>query len=194
MSTNPLYFDKIKSIKARIPSGASILYTTVIFVLASTFGAIGAGTLWFHQNYYLANPVKVTIDCLACQRPTPTPQVILVTPTATPTPSAPKSKTDLVKSARYSGLIDHIWLRESGRGSNHGGIQGTCEARGMSNEFGFYPSGGWCFDTFEEGVRRLERWMDENADLTDNQKLCKYNSGQAVDMCAYLSYNFAEMN
>lgn len=193
-NTNPLYFSPLKRFLARLPTGASIVYFTAITVMAITFGSIGAVTLWFTQNYYVQNPVQVSIRCLACKKPTPTPQVIVVTPTATPTPSAPKSKVDMVKAARYSDLIDHIWLRESGRGTNHGGIQGVCEAKGMSNEFGFYPSGGWCFDTFEEGVRRLERWMDENSDLTDNQKLCKYNSGQASDVCAYLSMNFSEMN
>lgn len=83
-NTNPLYFSPLKKFLAKLPSGASIVYFTVIAVLAITFGSMGAGALWFHQNYTLENPVKVSIGCLACQRPTPTPQVILVTPTSTP--------------------------------------------------------------------------------------------------------------
>lgn len=83
-NTNPLYFTPLKRFLAKLPSGASIVYFTVIVVLAISFGSMGAGILWFTQNYYVQNPVQVKIRCMACQRPTPTPQVIVVTPTATP--------------------------------------------------------------------------------------------------------------
>lgn len=111
-----------------------------------------------------------------------------------PTPTPIKNKMSMVKESKYAAFIDHIWYRESGRGTNPAGLAGQCAAQGKSNEFGFYPAGHWCFDSFEDGVKRLERWYEEHSELSDNQKLCYYNEGEKKDNCAYLGYNFAAMN
>jgi len=108
--------------------------------------------------------------------------------------SMTKTKKEIVASSKYAKFIDHVWERESGRGTNPSGLAGQCAAKGESNEFGFFPQGSWCFDTFEESVARMERWYEEHSDLTYNQKLCLYNMGQIVQVCPYLSYNFAGMN
>lgn len=113
----------------------------------------------------------------------------------TPTPKKTvKNKMSLVNASKYHAFIDHIWFRESGRGTNPGGLAGACASQGKSNEFGFYPAGHWCFDSFEDGVKRLERWYDEHSELSDNQKLCYYNEGEKKEDCAYLGNNFAAMN
>lgn len=113
-----------------------------------------------------------------------------------PRTSKPQTKEEIVAASLYSEFIDHIWLRESGRGTNTDprGLHNICAAKGVSNEFGYAVADGYCFNTFEESVRRLEKWYEDNLGLSDNQKLCKYNSGRAHDVCPYLSYDFANMN
>lgn len=100
----------------------------------------------------------------------------------------------LVKTSKYPLFIDHIWYRESGRGTNTSGLAGYCTEKGMNNEFGFYPTGKHCFPTFEDGVRRLEKWYEDNMGLTDNEKLCYYNTGIVQEYCPYLTENFQAMH
>lgn len=102
----------------------------------------------------------------------------------------------IVYSSKYPEFIDHIWFRESGRGTNTNpnGLNMYCKSKGMSNEFGFYPQGNWCFPSFQASVERIEKWYEDNSELTDNQKLCYYNGAGKVNQCAYLSYKFSEMN
>ena len=102
----------------------------------------------------------------------------------------------IVYSSKYPDFIDHIWFRESGRGTNinPNALNVYCKKKGMSNEFGFYPQGNWCFPSFQASVERLEKWYEDNSDLTDNQKLCYYNGAGKVNQCAYLGYKFSDMN
>lgn len=115
-----------------------------------------------------------------------------------PTPSIPKqnqTKEEIVANSKFPKFIDHIWVRESTRGAAKDGLHRYCASHNQSNEFGFYPQSKWCWDTFEAGVRRLERWYEEDsAGLSENAKLCYYNTGRKVEDCAYLHYNFNEMN
>lgn len=107
------------------------------------------------------------------------------------------TKAEMVKNSKYPKFIDHIWEHESGRGTNDNpkGLHNICNAKGMSNEFGFYPSGDWCWNTFEEGVKRLELWRENEAKgLTENAALCKYNTGTANENCAYLGEDYISMN
>lgn len=194
MSHNPLYQSRLKRIWARVPTFKTTLYFGVIVALATTFGCIGAGTLWFFQNYTIENPVHISYTCMICARPVPTPVVIVVTPTPTPPPPPPKTKAELVKSSKYAKLIDHIWLRESGRGTASVGLNSYCESIGKSNEFGYYPQASWCWDSFAEGVTRLDRWFEARSENTDAQKLCEYNTGTVSDTCAYLGTDFSRMN
>lgn len=116
--------------------------------------------------------------------------------TATPTPvKKTMTKAQIVAASKYPWFIDHIWLRESGRGKNQSGLAGYCAAKGMSNEFGYYPQGKWCFATFAEAVARIERWREKEAGgLSDSQALCYYNGAGKINSCAYLTYNFKAMN
>ena len=157
---------------------------------------------WFNARYYLQSPI-ILRSPIEHRFVSPVSDVKIIekdatesavlTPTATPSPKK-VSKADIVKLSKYPDFIDHIWERESGRGTAPVGLNSYCENKGMSNEFGFYPSGKHCFATFEASVRRLERWYEENKGLTDNQKLCRYNLGTASNSCAYLTLNFKEMN
>ena len=117
-----------------------------------------------------------------------------VAPEITPKKTSKLSKGDIVARSKYPVFIDHIWLRESGRGTATAGLNVSCANKGMSNEIGYYPSGGHCFQDFETSVKRLERWYEDNSTLTDNQKLCRYNSGTASESCAYLGMAFKDMN
>lgn len=125
------------------------------------------------------------------------------TPTSTPTPQPKKkatmgtieAKRAIVDASKYANFIHHIWLRESGRGTNTSGLNGYCLSQGKTNEFGFYPRGKYCFDSFEASVQRLERWREETAKgMSDNVALCYYNMGKKVTSCAYLGTDFLSMN
>jgi len=150
--------------------------------------------LWFSQNYRF-QPIIVPMIV----SPIYEGQEVISIPTTTPAAKvSPKktskiSKGDIVTRSLYPDFVQHIWLRESGRGTNAAGLAGYCAGRGMSNEMGYYPSGKHCFADFETSVRRLERWYEDNSALTDNQKLCRYNSGTASDSCAYLTLSFSDM-
>jgi len=155
--------------------------------------------MWFRDNYKFQNPFVPLIVPLEIS-PIVEEQKVISIPSTTPTPEvSPKktskmSKGDIVTRSLYPDFVQHIWLRESGRGSNAAGLAGYCAKKGMSNEFGFAVSVKHCFADFETSVRRLERWYEDNSALTDNQKLCRYNSGTASDSCAYLTLSFKDMN
>lgn len=194
MTHNPLYQSRLKRFMAHLPSFKQTLYFAVILALATTFACIGAGILWFTQNYTIENPVHIQLTCMICTKPGPVPVVIVVTPTPTPTPPPPQTKADMVKASKFAKLIDHIWLRESGRGTSRVGLNTYCESIGKNNEFGYYPQASWCWDTFQEGVTRLDRWFEARSENTDAQKLCEYNTGTISDTCAYLGTDFTKMN
>lgn len=105
------------------------------------------------------------------------------------------AKLELVQNSEFPSFVNHIWIHESGQGTNENpaGLHNVCSQKGMSNEFGFYPQGMWCWNTFEEGISRLERWYRENKDLTDNQKLCYYNGAGKVEDCPYLYDDYLSM-
>lgn len=99
------------------------------------------------------------------------------------------AKLELIKKSRYPEFIGHIWIKETTQGTTKDPLSQKlyCESIGMTNEFGFYPAGRWCFSTFEEGIARLEKWHDEEgAGLSFNQKLCFYNGAGKVNNCNYL--------
>lgn len=174
----------------------------ILFVLGSLFGTTATlGIEWFNTNYVLQSPVLFQMP-IKHRIISPIPLDVKIT--ITPIPSVTKapvkqekkatSEADIVKTSKYPDFIDHIWERESGRGTNKSGLHGYCLKKGQVNPFGFYPSGNWCWDTFEEGVRRLERWYEvEGAGLSYAQKLCYYNGAGKVSDCPYLGYNFEQM-
>jgi hypothetical protein len=153
--------------------------------------------LWFKDNYQfqpLIVPRYTSPIPEGSKSVITPPKEISPTPTTTPK-SKPRSKADIVGESKYSAFIDHIWFRESGRGTNPAGLAGFCASQGKSNEFGFYPSGKHCFSDFETSVRRLERWYEiDSKGLTYEQKLCYYNSGLKTYSCGYLTMNFEKMN
>lgn len=103
----------------------------------------------------------------------------------------------LVRASKYPELFNHIWIRESSQGTNQNPntVHMKCRDKGMSNEIGYFPKGGYCFTTFADSIARFERWRENEAKgLTDNQALCYYNTGRKIDVCPYLSTDFLSMN
>jgi len=150
--------------------------------------------IWFSNNYRL-QPVIVPRDISPVNEEYQWESIPSTTPAPKVSPRTNlKGKTAIVTSSKYPDFIDHIWLRESGRGTATAGLNVSCAKKGLSNEMGFYPSGKHCFADFETSVKRLERWYEDNSALTDNQKLCRYNSGTASNSCAYLTLSFKDMN
>lgn len=156
---------------------------------------IMSGIYEFFKVYTLRSPFQNPIIRREIS-PLPVKVVPIIQPEAKNNPIEPVtlSKADIVASSKYPSFIDHIWMRESGRGTAPIGLNTYCEDREMSNEFGFYPQGKHCFSDFQAGVARLEKWYEDNIDLSDNEKLCKYNTGKVSEDCAYLTLNFQAMN
>lgn len=174
-------------------------YTFVYVIIALITGIILASAVYeLNMRYTLRSPFQNPIVPRELS-PIPNKPAVIVAPTETPvlkTSPKPKAQTkaQIVASSKYPDFINHIWERETGRGSNKEGLSGYCLGQGLSNEFGFYPSGKHCFSTFEASVRRLERWYEvDSKGLSYNQKLCYYNGAGKIDSCAYLTYNFEAM-
>lgn len=105
------------------------------------------------------------------------------------------TEQEIVDKSKYPQFINHIWERESRKGKDHTELHGFCLSQGKTNPFGYYPQGNHCFDSFTAGVRRLEKWYEvEGAGLSYTAKLCYYNGAGKVQVCPYLSYDFANMN
>ena len=175
----------------------TLIAASFIAGLILTAAAYETG-MWFRDNYKFQNPFIPLIVPLEIS-PIVEDEEVRIINTTTPTPKVSpranlKAKIAIMASSRYPDFIDHIWLRESGRGKNPAGLAGYCEKKGLSNEFGFAVSVNHCFTNFETSVKRLERWYEDNTGLTYQEKLCRYNTGRPVPECAYLSFNFEEMN
>ena len=150
--------------------------------------------IWFSNNYRL-QPVIVPRDISPVNEEYQWEGIPITTPTPKVSPRTNlKGKTAIVTSSKYPDFIDHIWLRESGRGTSKTGLNASCAKRGMSNDFGFAVSVNHCFTDFATSVRRLERWYDDNTGLTYQEKLCRYNTGRTIKECAYLTLSFMDMN
>lgn len=124
------------------------------------------------------------------------PEIISPIPSSpSPTPKREKSKEELVKSSMYPDFIDHIWFRESGRGTNKNpkALHNICKAKGMTNEFGYDPYSGYCFTSFSHAIRVMENWRISHRELSNNQALCLYNGAGKAEDCPYLHYNFSAM-
>ena len=118
-----------------------------------------------------------------------------VAPEITPQKTSKLSKGDMVAHSKYPAFIDHVWLRESGRGEATEGLNASCNNKGGSNDFGFAVAENYCFTDFEEGVKMLELWVDNRkGKYTENQLKCLYNTGTATESCFYLTLDFANMN
>ena len=82
-----------------------------------------------------------------------------------------------------SQIADEIWMLESTRGKNN---YSKCEAIGKVNGIGYGIWGGnWmCFDSHEEEMETLEKWISEKRDkgMTDKELKCLY-SGQNYKIC-----------
>jgi len=97
----------------------------------------------------------------------------------------PETKEEIIAASKYPEQIDHIWLKETSRGTNTNpnALHNICKAKGKSNEFGY---GGmqnmWCFDSFEEAVRVVEQWLDKQT----AEALCYYNIGIKTSNCQYV--------
>lgn len=86
----------------------------------------------------------------------------------------------------YKTLASFIHFRESNNGTAPKGHHITCRNKGMWNEIGYAPQQGFCFESEEAGMIKLDNWLKENVEaLGIPQSLCKYNSGKALADCQY---------
>lgn len=163
----------------------------------------GLNAFYKHYELYIRSPFQNPIvlqkkDVGTVEKfhsPIPEEPVKKVTPT--PIKKRAMIKKDIILASKYPKFIDHIWYRESGRGTNDNpnGLHNICNSKGMTNDFGFAVRVGHCWNTFEEAVNRMVVWREKEAKgLTDNQALCYYNTGKASDTCPYLTEDFLSMN
>lgn len=183
----------------RTASKYAVITGVVIGIFLAMLAVNGLNNFYSRYELYFRSPLQNPLVFHEKILPMPTK---MPPPTSIPTPhESPKkaaqgeSKATIVANSKYPDFIDHIWEHESGRGKNTSGLNGYCIARGMTNEFGFYPQGKHCFESFAQSVQRLEKWRENEAKgLTDSQALCYYNGAGKVNRCAYLTYNFRSMN
>lgn len=145
---------------------------------------------WPSVSFSLTAPLEIEKRSI----PT-TPEIVSPLPRITESPKKKESKEDLVQSSLYPDFIDHIWFRESGRGTNKNpkALHNICKTKGMTNEFGYDPYTGHCFPSFGYGIRVMENWRINHRELSDNQALCLYNGAGKAEDCPYLHYNFSAM-
>jgi len=176
-----------------------IFFAGVVFATSVIFAVD-----WFHENYTLRSPLVNPIQKRIISPVQEGDDVKVISPpptTKTPAPgrisrgsSVSPLPSEIVANSKYPEFIDHIWFRESGRGSNKEGLSGYCLDKGLSNEFGFAVSVNHCFPDFESSVHRLEKWYEEDSKgLSYEAKLCYYNGAGKVSDCPYLTLDFTNM-
>lgn len=105
-------------------------------------------------------------------------------------------KIAFVKSSNYSKIISGIWMLESNRGKNGtaDAHHNDCSRVGMTNEFGYRALDNYCFNSFEESVKTVDKWIDEQLKTkTVSSLLCYYATGKATDTCSY-AQNFQKLD
>jgi hypothetical protein len=60
----------------------------------------------------------------------------------------------------YEEAYQKVWLMESGKGTNKGGLNGYCLAKGEINEIGFDPQHSYCFKDVVEQKATFMLWLD----------------------------------
>ncbi len=89
-------------------------------------------------------------------------------------------------------LTDYIHLAESTRGKALVGLNATCKAKGMSNEYGYRAGEGFCFPTEEEATATVKDWVHRSLQVRGvPETLCRYNTGNPVDDCPYADQFFS---
>lgn len=122
--------------------------------------------------------------------------VVEATPSATPSPTPeptsqgfhliPSAMAQEVREIDYKNLAQFIHFRESNSGTAPKGHHVTCRNKGLWNEIGYAPQQGFCFESEEAGMAKLDSWLKENVSaLGISKSLCKYNSGKALADCQY---------
>ena len=146
-------------------------FKVFVWILGVIFGASGA------MVYYQAPELMSQL--------TASKTVIYIQPAEVST-AKPEVKEVAVAPAPVD-LVDIIFLKESSRGKNN---YSKCEAIGKYNRYGYgIPGDGsyMCFDK-DEDTKAVAGWVavHKASGLTDNQLLCKYNTGKATSDCGYL--------
>jgi len=89
-------------------------------------------------------------------------------------------------------LTDYIHLAESTRGKALVGLNATCKAKGMSNEYGYRAGEGFCFSSEEEATATVKDWVHRSLQVRGvPETLCRYNTGNPVDDCPYADQFFS---
>jgi hypothetical protein len=84
-------------------------------------------------------------------------------------------------------LAEIIHIKESSKGKAKKGLNATCKAKGLSNEYGYNPPK--CYKDNEAVKGIVINWIkDKQAQgLSDNELLCLYNTGIISDTCDYIN-------
>jgi len=85
----------------------------------------------------------------------------------------------------FEEAFDKVWLMESGRGTNKGGLNGYCIAKGMVNEIGYAPHDKYCFESQEEQKNTFITW------LTNRINKVKMPWCENIDQCLKIYSNSA---
>ena len=92
------------------------------------------------------------------------------------------NRVGLKSEAVRADIVWKIYGLESSFGKND-----DCKREGKFNGFGYgqHKTGWQCFDTFEQAVAQVHKWLESRQHLSVAQALCLYNQGKIVNDCPY---------
>lgn len=144
---------KAKKIGKKIRFYAVI--ASILIGLGLVFYAFYEVSKFYDENRVVFQyPITIKI-----QSPVKIEKRVKVVKKSTVMPVKEKKDTDEQYPKGFEEAYDKVWLMESGRGTNKGGLNGYCIAKGMINEIGFAPHDKYCFDNREEQKSTFMTWL-----------------------------------
>lgn len=82
----------------------------------------------------------------------------------------------------HADVIYRIWGLESSFGKQPFLY---CTRKGLVSDMGYNVLNHECFDSFQQEVDTVNRWIDQHQDLSLGKLLCTYNEGRDKQACTY---------
>ena len=99
-----------------------------------------------------------------------------------------KDKDKFIASLNFPKLVRGVHILESNNGTNSNpkAHHNECNNLGLTNEFGYRALDNYCFTSFEESAKTVDKWFDEQLQTkTLSEALCFYATGKANSTCDY---------
>lgn len=107
-----------------------------------------------------------------------------------------KDKDTFISTLNFPKLVRGVHILESNGGTNKNpkAHHNECANLGMTNEFGYRALDNYCFNSFEESAKAVDKWFDEQLKTkTVSESLCYYSMGKVESTCEY-AQNFSKLD